>query len=199
MRLTAELILAAYGKGLFPMADPVTGEVRWFAPDPRGVLPLDAFHLPRRLARSMKRFELTTDRDFEKVIDGCADRPATWISSDLRAAYVALFRAGRAHSVEARLDGELAGGIYGVAIGGAFMAESMFHRRTDAGKAALVGLVDRLRSRGFSLCDIQMVTPATAQFGAIEIPRDDYLNLLSQALTLTPVWDSDRPSGAPRV
>ena len=199
MRLTPEIILAAYRLGLFPMADPATGEIAWFAPDPRGILPLDGFHLPRRLARSMKRFELTTDRDFPAVLDGCAARPATWISDEIRGAYLGLFKSGHAHSVEARLDGEIAGGIYGVAIGGAFMAESMFHRRTDAGKAALVGLIERLRARGYGLCDIQMVTPATAQFGAVTVPREEYRLLLSRAMTLTPTWDSAGPPGASRV
>ena len=153
------------------MADPVTGRMSWYSPDPRAILPVDDFHVPARLAR--RKFDLSCDRDFAGVIDACAERPVTWISPEIRAAYVELRKMGRAHSVEAMAEGKLAGGVYGVAIGAAFMAESMFHRKTDAGKAALVGLLRHLARRGFELCDIQMTTPATLQFGAIEISRSE--------------------------
>jgi leucyl/phenylalanyl-tRNA--protein transferase len=171
------------------MADPITGVVKWYLPDPRAILPLDAFHVPARLARALKKFELTSDRDFEGVIDGCAARPATWISPEIRDAYVELHREGHAHSVEAWKDGRLAGGVYGVAIGAAFMAESMFHRATDAGKAALVGLVGHLARRGFELCDIQMTTPTTRQFGAAEIPGSAYVKRLKAAIDRPVEWE----------
>lgn len=186
--MTPEVILRAYREGAFPMGDAATRRVLWYSPDPRAILPLDRFHVPARLGRSIRKFELTSDRDFEGVIDGCAARPLTWISPDIRAAYVELHRRGHAHSVEAWKDGALAGGVYGVAIASAFMAESMFHRATDAGKAALVGLVGHLARRGFLLCDIQMTTPATAQFGAAEIPRSVYLRRLREALERPVEW-----------
>jgi len=185
---TPDLILRAYREGVFPMADPTTGRIAWCSPDPRSILPLDAFHVPARLARAIRRFELTSDRDFEGVVDGCASRPMTWISPEIRAAYIALRRAGHAHSVEASWEGVLAGGVYGVAIGAAFMAESMFHRETDAGKAALVGLLRHLARRGFELCDIQMTTPATVQFGAVEISRSTYMKRLRDAVDRPIEW-----------
>ncbi|MBI4564463.1 MAG: leucyl/phenylalanyl-tRNA--protein transferase [Planctomycetes bacterium] len=186
--LTADQVLNAYRQGYFPMADPFTGEIRWFMADPRGILPLEAFHVPRRLERAMRRYVRTSDRDFAGVVEGCADRATTWISPEMAAVYLELFRRGYAHSVEAWREGTLAGGVYGVAVGGAFMAESMFHRRADAGKAALAELVRHLKRRGFVLCDIQMVTRATLSFGAVEISHDAYLERLSQALTLSPDW-----------
>ena len=170
------------------MADPGTGVILWCSPDPRAILPLDSFHVPVRLARAIRKFELTSDRDFEGVIDGCAARPTTWISPEIRAAYVELRKLGHAHSVEASAAGTLAGGVYGIAIGAAFMAESMFHRQTDAGKAALVGLLRHLARRGFELCDIQMTTPATRQFGAVEIPRSAYLARLRAAVARPVEW-----------
>jgi leucyl/phenylalanyl-tRNA--protein transferase len=188
MTLTPEVILTAYRRGLFPMADPADGQVAWYDADPRGIIPLDAFHAPRRLLRYMKQFEFAFDRDFAGVIDGCA-RPVTWISGEIREAYVALHRAGHAHSVEAWKDGKLAGGLYGVHLAGAFMAESMFHRESNASGACIVRLVDHLRSRGFALLDIQQVLPNTARYGAVEIRREEYLRRLKAAL-LTPVsWD----------
>lgn len=185
---TPDLILRAYREGVFPMADPTTGRIAWCSPDPRAILPLDSIHVPARLARSIKKFELASDRDFAGVVDGCAARPLTWISPDIRAAYIALHRAGHAHSVEAWSGGVLAGGVYGVAIGAAFMAESMFHRKTDAGKAALVGLLRHLARRGFELCDIQMTTPATVQFGAVEISRSTYMKRLRAAVERPVEW-----------
>ncbi|HEY3225528.1 MAG TPA: leucyl/phenylalanyl-tRNA--protein transferase [Planctomycetota bacterium] len=199
MRLTPESILGAYRQGAFPMADPASGSVSWYLPDPRAILPLDTFHVPRRLARALRKFDLTSDRDFEGVIDGCAARPASWISPELRAAYIGLHRAGHAHSVEAWAEGRLAGGIYGVAVGAAFMAESMFHRKTDAGKAALVGLLRHLARRGFELCDIQMVTPATAQFRPIEITGASYLRRLAAAVELDRPWGTFDAPPAPSV
>jgi leucyl/phenylalanyl-tRNA---protein transferase len=180
-------LLAAYRRGLFPMADPFDGSLAFYEADPRGILPLDAFHAPRRLLRYMKRFEFAFDRDFAGVIDGCA-RPVTWISRDIREAYLELHRAGHAHTVEAYRDGRLAGGLYGVQLGGAFMAESMFHAVSNASGACVVRLVEHLRSRGFVLLDIQQVLPNTARFGAVEIPRAEYLRRLAEALPQSPSW-----------
>lgn len=185
--LTPAAILAAYRRGLFPMADPDSGRLGWYEADPRGIIPLEAAHVPRRLRRYMKGFEMAVDRDFAGVIDGCA-RPVTWISSEIREAYIALHRQGQAHSVEAWKDGKLAGGLYGVHIGGAFMAESMFHRVSNASGAALATLLDRLRERGFALLDIQQVLPNTARYGAVEISRDEYMRRLDAALRLNPAW-----------
>ena len=185
--LSPESIVIAYRRGLFPMADPTDGRVAWYEADPRGILPLDAFHAPRRLLRYMKKFEFAFDRDFEGVIDGCA-RPVTWISSEIREAYVALHRKGIAHSVEAWKDGRLAGGLYGVHLGGAFMAESMFHAVSNASGACVVRLVEHLRARGFALLDIQQVLPNTARFGAVEVSRAEYLRRLEAALRLSPAW-----------
>ena len=189
--IPSELLVSAYSSGWFPMAVD-EGEIRWYSPDPRGTIPLDAFHVPARLARVIRsgRFRIEIDRDFPAVIRACAqaDRkdedPGTWIDSEILASYIALYRKGFAHSVEA-WDGErLAGGLYGVALGGAFFGESMFHRVTDASKASLVALVERLRARGFTLLDIQWVTPHLERFGAVEIPRREYLERLQQALAL---------------
>lgn len=187
MSLSLSNLLAAYRRGLFPMADPFDGSLAWYEADPRGIIPLDAFHVPRRLERYMKRFEFAFDRDFEGVIDGCA-RPVTWISDEIREAYSTLHRSGHAHSVEAWRDGRLAGGLYGIHVGGAFMAESMFHAVPNASGACLVRLVEHLRGRGFALLDIQQVLPNTARFGAIEIPREEYLRRLAAALRLSPSW-----------
>ena len=184
------MILKAYRQGWFPMGEPDTGRIEWYEPDSRAILPLDEFHCPRRLARTVKsgKFEVCSDRDFAGVMDGCADRTITWITDDMRKAYLALHREGRAHSVEAWQDGRLAGGLYGVHLGGAFMAESMFHRVTDAGKVALVALVIHLRAWGFSLLDVQMMTPNLRRFGAILIPREEYLRRLRLTLRRTPNW-----------
>ena len=187
MKLSPGTVLSAYRRGLFPMAHPFTGELSWYDADPRGILPLDAFHAPRRLLRYMKRFEFAFDRDFLGVIEGCA-RPVTWISREIRDVYLALHQAGHAHSVEAYQDGSLAGGLYGVQIGGAFMAESMFHVRSNASGACLVRLVEHLNRQGFSLLDIQEVLPNTARYGAREIPRSEYLARLGEALRRSPSW-----------
>jgi leucyl/phenylalanyl-tRNA--protein transferase len=187
MKLTSQGLLAAYRHGLFPMADPVDGSLALYDADPRGILPLDAVHIPRRLRRYMKGFDFALDRDFEGVIDGCT-RPVTWISTEIREAYVRLHREGIAHSVEAWKGGRLAGGLYGVHLGGAFMAESMFHAVSNASGACIVRLAEHLRDRGFVLLDIQQVLPNTARYGAVEIPRSEYLRRLADALRLSPTW-----------
>lgn len=187
--IPAELLVSAYARGWFPMAaEP--GEIRWYSPDPRGIIPLDRFHVPARLARRLRshRFEVAIDRDFAAVIRACAgvergaDEDGTWIDDEIRESYEALHQAGLAHSVEVWQDGRLAGGLYGVSLGGAFFGESMFHYVTDASKVALAALVERLRARGHRLLDVQWVTPHLQRFGAIEIPRRRYLKLLDAAL-----------------
>lgn len=178
-------LLAAYRSGLFPMPLGGSGPVGWWSPDPRGILPLDGLRVSRSLRKSCERFVVRVDTAFATVIDACADpaRPGGWISEPLRAAYLRLHQMGWAHSVETWTpDGELAGGLYGVAIGGLFTGESMFHRRTDASKVALVSLVQRLRDGGASLLDVQWVTPHLASLGAVAVPRSTYLALLGEAL-----------------
>ena len=187
LALTPEGIELAYRHGIFPMADEGTGEVLWFRPDPRAVIPLDGFHVSRSLAREIRRnrFEIRLDTDFEGVMRGCANRPeGSWISERFVEVYGALHRRGLAHSVEAWRDGRLVGGTYGVGLGGAFMAESMFHRETGASKVALAALVRRLRERDFVLLDVQYVTPHLESLGAVEIPRRDYEQRLERALAL---------------
>ena len=181
MPLTPELVLLACSRGLFPMGDSAGGPVAWYEADPRGVIPLDASHVPRRLRRYMKGFEFSVDRDFAGVIAGCA-RPRTWISPEIREAYTALHKRGRVHSVEAWKDGRLAGGLYGVHVGSAFMAESMFHVAPNAGAGCLVTLIDRLRERGFTLLDIQEVTPTTARYGGVWISKAEYHQRLAAAI-----------------
>jgi leucyl/phenylalanyl-tRNA--protein transferase len=190
--LTPALLLRAYAAGIFPMAETQeSSELFWVDPDERGVLPLDAFHLPRRLGRTVRAdlFEVGCDADFDAVIDGCAapapDRPKTWINAEIRRIYGALHRQGFAHSIECRLDGDLVGGLYGVALGGAFFGESMFSRATDASKVALAHLVARLKLGGYKLLDTQFVTTHLEQFGAIEIPREAYHRRLAEALRTT--------------
>ena len=168
------------------------GDIRWFSPDPRGIIPLDTFHVSTRLARVVRRgsFRIEINRSFEAVIRACAeaernnDDAGTWIDQEICDSYCVMHRAGRAHSVEAWRDGKLAGGLYGVALGGAFFGESMFHDVTDASKVALVALVERLRDRGFTLLDTQWTTEHLEQFGATEIPRTHYLKRLGEALRL---------------
>ena len=186
-------ILAAYRRGLFPMPVGRRGILGWWSPDPRAVIPLDRLHVSRSLRRSRRRFEIRVDTAFDAVIQACADpsRPHGWISPEVRTAYTRLHELGWVHSVEAwdRDDGELAGGLYGVAIGGLFAGESMFHRRTDASKVALVTLVDLLRDgrvgRGaptHRLLDVQWMTPHLAQLGAVEVERGEYLELVRRAI-----------------
>jgi leucyl/phenylalanyl-tRNA--protein transferase len=173
--------LEAYSQGIFPMAMD-KGEIGWFSPDPRGILPIEDFHVPHGLARRLKNnpFEIRIDSAFREVMEGCAQRKETWISEEILASYCDLFQLGFAHSVETWREGKLVGGLYGVALGGAFFGESMFHTETDASKVALHALVTRLKERGFGLLDTQWVTPHLATFGAIEIPRLRYLKLLKK-------------------
>jgi leucyl/phenylalanyl-tRNA--protein transferase len=185
--LTPEGVELAYRHGIFPMADERSGEVLWFRPDPRAIIQLDGLHVSRSLARTIRRgrFEIRLDSDFEGVMRGCADRAeGSWISDRFVEVYGALYRAGKAHSVEAWREGRLVGGAYGVALGGAFMAESMFHREADASKVALAALVQRLRERDFTLLDVQYVTPHLESLGATEITRREYERRLERALGL---------------
>jgi leucyl/phenylalanyl-tRNA--protein transferase len=183
--IPSPLLIRAYREGLFPMAME-GGEIGWFSPDPRGVIPLEAFHVPSRLGRLVRqgRFRIETDRAFRAVMGACATRPVegTWISEEIAESYEELHRLGRAHSVEAWLDDTLVGGLYGVHLGAAFFGESMFHHVTDASKVVLVSLVERLRRQEFELLDVQWLTPHLATFGAIEIPRRVYLQKLKRAL-----------------
>ena len=183
--LSPARLLLAYRRGVFPLY----GEylpVMWWSPDTRAVFELDGLRLTRRLRRTLRsgRFAVTVNRDFAGVIRGCADRPGegTWITAEMIAAYERLHQLGHAHSIEAWHDGVLAGGLYGVALGGLFAGESMFYRRTDASKVALVYLVNRLRYSGSTLFDTQFLTDHTARLGAIEIPRKEYLRRLRAAL-----------------
>jgi leucyl/phenylalanyl-tRNA---protein transferase len=186
-------LLAAYRAGLFPM--PLAGmrEPAWFSPDPRGIVPLEEFRPSRSLRRSARRFTVTADSAFAEVIAGCADRrrPGAWITRDVRAAYERLHALGWAHSIEVwDAEGTLAGGLYGVEIGGLFAAESKFHRRTDASKVALAALVERLRAvgGGARLLDVQWTTPHLASLGARDVPRPEYLRLLAGALETPPAF-----------
>jgi len=183
VHLPPELLIEAYSAGMFPMGMP-DGEIGWYSPDPRGILPLEEFHVPHGLYRSLRQpgWEIRINSDFQGVLQGCAAREETWISSTISRGYTTLFRNGYAHSVEVWKGGELAGGLYGVAIGGAFFGESMFHRVTDASKVALWHLVRILKEGGFTLLDTQWNTPHLAQFGAREIPREEYLCRLKEAL-----------------
>jgi leucyl/phenylalanyl-tRNA--protein transferase len=186
---TPDDLVACYRRGVFPMAESRSDE-GFFIVDPewRCIFPLDKFHVPRRLARTLRsgRFSFTIDRDFAAVVDGCAapgpDREDTWINPDIRTLYLEMHARGLAHSVETRIDGRLAGGLYGVAIGGAFFGESMYSLATDASKAALVHLAARLRHGGFKLLDAQFVTPHLEQFGAQTLPRRIFQALLEVAL-----------------
>lgn len=185
--LAPDKLLEAYTIGIFPMAND-GGEIHWFSPDPRAVIELDAFKISRSLRAVRQRgiFEVTINRAFPEVIEACANRPeGTWISKEILKAYCGLHQVGFAHSVESWCDGRLAGGLYGVAIGGAFFGESMFHRVSDASKVALVHLVERIRERGFALLDVQFVTEHLRRFGAVEIPRTQYERRLQRALSLT--------------
>jgi leucyl/phenylalanyl-tRNA---protein transferase len=183
-----DLLISAYATGWFPMS--VDGEIRWFSPDPRGIIPLETIHVSRRLARVVRQgaFRIEINHAFGEVIRACAadDRdptdPGTWIDDEIIESYEALHARGMAHSVEAWRGERLVGGLYGVALRGAFFGESMFFRETDASKVALVALVERLRSRGYELLDTQWVTPHLVQFGAIEIRRAEYLRRLNRSL-----------------
>ena len=185
--LSVPRLLLAYRNGIFPWTDnPIT----WWSPDPRAIFELDRFHVSGSLARVLRKcvFEVTVDRAFRKVVDGCAapapGRESTWISPRFIEAYSRLHKKGHAHSVECWRGGQLVGGIYGVSIGGFFAGESMFHRVSNASKAALYHLIQHLRRSGFVLLDIQSTTPITRQLGAISIPREEYLRRLAQAVTM---------------
>ena len=187
--LTADLLLRAYRLGLFPMAESRTSRsLHWLDPEQRGVLPLDRFHLPRSLAKTLRggHFSVTADRAFAATIAGCAaarrNRPETWINQEIERLFVELHRLGFAHSVETWEGGQLVGGLYGASLGGAFFGESMFSTATDASKVALVHLVARLRLGGYRLLDTQFVTAHLARFGAVEIPRAAYHVLLADAV-----------------
>jgi leucyl/phenylalanyl-tRNA--protein transferase len=186
VRLDPGTLLTAYSQGIFPMAD-ADGSIRWYSADPRGIFPLDAFHVPGTLRQLIKqgRFEIRVNHDFEATMRGCMQQRAgeTWISEKLIRAYTQLHELGFAHSVEAWRNGTLAGGLYGVSLGGAFFGESMFHRERDASKVALVHLVERLREREFELLDTQASTPHLARFGCVEIPAGEYLDRLRKAIT----------------
>jgi len=191
-----KLLLQGYRLGVFPMATE-DGAIEWFSPDPRAILPLEDFHVPHALRRLLRRkvFEIKINNLFSEVIKACARREDTWINREIIESYTRLHELGYAHSVEAwstgksarRTDssrGELAGGLYGVSIGGAFFGESMFHRVTDASKIALVVLVELLRTRKFAVLDTQWLTPHLQQFGGVEISRNHYLGLLRRAIEL---------------
>lgn len=178
-----EILLQGYRLGIFPMAMD-NGEIEWFSPDPRGILPLDSFRVPHGLRRALRKgvFEIRISTAFEEVMRSCAAREETWINEEIIASYTRLYELGHAHSVEAWHEGKLAGGLYGVVLGGAFFGESMFHSVTDASKIALWALVERMRTRNFLLLDTQWQTEHLEQFGVIEIQRRHYLKLLARAL-----------------
>jgi len=194
-RLTPEILLRAYAEGLFPMAerrgDPT---LYWVSPEKRGIIPLDMFHVPHRLARTVRSgaFTVTADTAFRDVIEACAapapGREETWINDEILRLYCALHSTGHAHSIECWQDRELVGGLYGVRLGAAFFGESMFSRARDASKVALVHLVDGLKRGGFVLLDSQFITAHLARFGAIEIPREQYLMKLAHALSRDAIW-----------
>ncbi len=188
-QITPDLLLRAYASGLFPMADSADDpDLFWVEPEIRGVLPLDAFHIPKRLARTVRQsqFDIRVNTAFDEVVAACAEsvenRPSTWINSTISKLYSSLHQLNHAHSVEAWLDGELVGGLYGVSLRRAFFGESMFSRVTDASKVCLVHLVDRLRDRKFVLLDTQFTTEHLKRFGAIDVPREDYADMLAEAL-----------------
>jgi leucyl/phenylalanyl-tRNA--protein transferase len=183
-------LLAAYRTGLFPMRVGRGRRLGWWSPDPRGIIPLDGLHVSRSLRRSIPRFQIRHDTAFEAVMRGCADpgRPGGWIDDEFVTAYVRLHELGWAHSIETWQDGALVGGLYGVAIGGLFAGESMFHRVTDASKVAVVATVEHLRAIGASLFDVQWVTPHLATLGAVEVTRAEYGRMLARAIALDVAW-----------
>jgi leucyl/phenylalanyl-tRNA---protein transferase len=207
--ITPDILLKAYAAGIFPMAEDADDpSLFWVEPRERGIIPLDGFHISKRLARTVRSdcFEVWVDRDFDGVIAGCAapgaDREKTWISRRIRELYGELFDAGYCHTVEVYREGRLVGGLYGVRLNGAFFGESMFHTERDASKVALVHLVARLRRGGFSLLDTQFVTSHLAQFGAVEIPRRAYKQMLRNAMDHAAnwhVWPRERPLGGEEV
>lgn len=206
LEITPQLLLRAYRAGLFPMAESRDADrLFWLDPEQRGILPLEGFHLSRRLRRTVMSgpYTVTADRDFAGVIAACAapapGREDSWINPEIEALFTTLHRMGHGHSVETWLDGELVGGLYGVSLGGAFFGESMFSRARDASKVALVHLVARLKLGGFSLLDTQFITSHLSQFGAIEIPRDAYKKLLLVAMDAEAVFPFDPPGLAEAI
>ena len=186
-QITPAAVEANYRRGIFPMAEPESGMITWHRPSRRAIVPLEDFHISRSLARTLRlgKFEVTYDRAFDEVMASCADRPeGTWISDEFRTVYGELHRQGKAHSVEVWIGERLVGGIYGVHLGGAFFAESKFHRVTDMSKVALTHLVWRLRERGFALLEVQYLTQHLAQFGTVTVPNRVYLRMLEEALEL---------------
>jgi leucyl/phenylalanyl-tRNA--protein transferase len=183
--LDPALLLQGYRLGVFPMAAN-DNSIEWFSPDPRAILPLDDFHVPHALRRVVRKqpFQIAIDKAFPEVIRACAQRKNTWINREIIESYTRLHELGHAHSVEAWKENKLSGGLYGVAVGGAFFGESMFHRVTDASKVALVALVEHLRARKFILLDTQWLTPHLQQFGGIQVSRRHYLRLLRRAVDL---------------
>lgn len=195
IEVTPELIVRAYRAGIFPMAEDAADEdLFWVSPEWRGIMPLDGFHASKSLRKAVRKsgWDIRVDTDWDGIIEGCAtvgeDRETTWINGTIRAVYGALFRRGVAHTVEVWDGADLVGGLYGLAIGGAFFGESMFHRRTDASKMAMAHLVERLNVGGFQLLDTQFVTPHLASLGGIEISRADYEDRLAQALAVEGHW-----------
>jgi len=190
--IAPEVLLQGYRLGVFPMAME-DGSIEWFSPDPRGILPLDDFHRPHALEQVMRKgnFEIRINTSFGRVMRRCAERPETWINSEIIQSYTRLHERGHAHSVETWLEGRLAGGLYGVTLGGAFFGESMFHEVTDASKVALCALVERLRAQKFVLLDTQWSTPHLQRFGVVEIPRPEYMHLLTRAVALTRKFSDD--------
>lgn len=182
--LDPDFLLVAYRNGYFPMAQHRHGPIRWYSPDPRAIIPLDGLHISRSLRRTLRKniFTVLINTAFEAVMRACASREETWISEEIISVYVELHRRGFAHSLETWYSNRLVGGLYGVALGGAFFGESMFSRMADASKVALVHLVRRLNERGFLLLDTQYLTEHLARLGAIEISRASYLSLLNRAL-----------------
>lgn len=195
VEITPELIVRAYRAGIFPMAEDATDDdIFWVSPEDRGILPLDGFHASKSLRKAMRKsgWTIRVDTDWNGIIDGCAtvgsDRDTTWINRTIRSVYGELFRRGIAHTVEVWDEDELIGGLYGLAIGGAFFGESMFHRRTDASKMAMAHLVERLNAGGFVLLDTQFLTDHLASLGGIEIARAEYEDRLGRALLLDADW-----------
>ncbi len=202
LEITPTLLLRAYAAGVFPMAESATSDTLfWVDPKKRGILPLDRLHISTSLRRTIRRglFRVTIDQDFAGVMTGCADRPETWINPEIRDLFITLNRMGYAHSIEVHDADGLAGGLYGVRLGSAFFGESMFSRRRDASKVAIVHLVARLNAGGFSLLDTQFVTDHLRRMGAVEIGRDDYHRRLDAALEQQGQFWALPPDASPAV